>query len=50
VRVAELTRAIEEHITHHNADPKPFVWTAAAFDILEKIKRGRQKLHKAQSD
>ena len=35
--VAELTHAIEEHITHHNADPKPFVWTAAASDILEKV-------------
>ena len=47
--VAELTQAIEEHITHQNADPKPFVWTAAASDILEKVKRGRKKLHKVQS-
>jgi hypothetical protein len=37
--VGELTHAIEEHIPHHNADPKPFVWTAAASDILEKVKR-----------
>jgi transposase len=47
--VAELTHAIEEHITHHNADPKPFVWTAAASDILEKVQRGRKNLHKVQS-
>jgi hypothetical protein len=42
--VGDLTRAIEEHITHHNKNPKPFVWTATATDILEKVKRGREKL------
>jgi len=47
--VGDLTRAIEEHITHHNKDPKPFVWTATATDILEKVKRGREKLVNMQS-
>ena len=28
----------------HN--PKPFIWTARASDILEKIKRARRALHK----
>ena len=42
--VAELTATIEEHIAAHNAHPKPFVWTANASDILEKVKRGRRKL------
>jgi len=47
--VRELTGAVEEYITCHNADPKPFVWTASASDILEKVKRGRRKLDKVQS-
>ena len=47
--VAELTATIEEHIAAHNAHPKPFVWTATASDILEKVKRGRQKIDKQQS-
>jgi transposase len=47
--VEELTQAIEEHIAVHNSAPKPFVWTATASDILEKVKRGRAKLHNMQS-
>lgn len=47
--LAELTATIEEHITAHNATPKPFVWTATASDILEKVKRGRRNLDKTQS-
>ena len=47
--VGELVEAIEEHIEVHNADPKPFIWTATAADILEKVKRGRAKLDKVQS-
>ena len=42
--VDELTAAIEEYIAIHNANPKPFIWTAKAQDILEKVKRGRAKL------
>jgi transposase len=42
--VGELEAAIQDYLDHHNADPKPFVWTAAAADILEKIARGRQAL------
>lgn len=48
--VDDLVKAIEEHIQAHNADPKPFIWTATAADILEKVKRGRAKLDKMQSD
>lgn len=47
--VGELTKAIEDHIALHNKAPKPFVWTATASDILEKVKRGRAKLHNMQS-
>jgi transposase len=42
--VADLEAAIENYLEHHNADPKPFIWTAKAADILEKVARGRQVL------
>ena len=35
----ELERAIEEYLRHHNNDPKPFVWTATADLIFEKLGR-----------
>ena len=46
---AELTAAIEEQIAAHDANPKPFVGTATASDILEKVKRGRKTLHTTRS-
>jgi transposase len=42
--VAELEAAIHDYLEHHNANPKPFVWTASAVRILEKVARGRQAL------
>jgi transposase len=42
--VPELVAAIHDYLEHHNADPKPFVWTASATAILEKVARGRQAL------
>jgi len=47
--VSALIAAIEEHIRVHNADPKPFIWTAKATDILEKVTRARTKLQTLQS-
>jgi len=47
--VSALIAAIEEHIHVHNADPKPFIWTAKATDILEKVTRARTKLQTLQS-
>jgi transposase len=47
--VEELVAAIEDHIEHHNRDPKPFIWTARAKDILEKVKRARKALDNPQS-
>ncbi len=44
--VAELIETIESYIAQHNADPKPFVWTAKASDILEKVKRARAASNK----
>jgi transposase len=45
----ELKLAIDNHIQVHNQEPKPFIWTAKASDILEKVKRGRAALNKTQS-
>jgi transposase len=42
--VAELVQAIEDYLAHHNQEPKPFIWTAKAADILEKVKRARATL------
>ncbi len=46
--VAELTRAIRQFITAYNSDPKPFVWTATAQSIVDKVSRCKatmEKLH-----
>ena len=43
--VDELADAVTKYAAHHNKDPKPFVWTATASDILEKVKRARKKLN-----
>jgi transposase len=40
----ELIMAIGDYIDKHNHRPKPFVWTAKASDILEKVKRARTAL------
>jgi len=40
-----LITAIGEYIDKHNDNPKPFVWTAKAADILEKVKRARKALN-----
>jgi transposase len=42
--VPELTAAIEEYIALHNRHPKPFVWTAKAHDILQKVIRANRRL------
>jgi transposase len=42
--VPELVSAIEEYITVHNQNPKPFVWTAKANDILQKVIRANRQL------
>ena len=42
--VAELESAIKDYIAHNNANPKPFVWTKSANDIILKVNRGRASL------
>jgi transposase len=43
--VEELLDSIGEYIDNHNRRPKPFIWTAKASDILEKVKRARAALN-----
>ena len=47
--VEELILAIDEYVDRHNENPKPFIWTAKASDILEKVKRARTALNNVQS-
>ena len=42
--IAELKSAIMEYLENHNADPKPFIWTKSASEILEKVARAKQVL------
>jgi hypothetical protein len=42
--VPDLVTAIEEYLTATNDNPEPFVWTATAQQILEKVRRGRVAL------
>jgi transposase len=37
--VPDLVAAIEQYLGAHNSDPRPFVWTASADAILEKVGR-----------
>ncbi len=47
--VEELITMIGNYIDKHNDQPKPFIWTAKAADILEKVKRARRALDNRQS-
>jgi transposase len=42
--VSELELAIDLYVAHHNIDPKPFIWTASASDILAKVTRAKAAL------
>ena len=44
--VADLIAAIQAYIQHHNSNPKPFVWTAKAEDIIAKYRRAKAVLDK----
>lgn len=47
--VPELVTAIQEYLNAHNNDPKPFIWTASAENILTKVRRGRVVLKQVAS-
>lgn len=46
--VADLIAAIQAYIEHHNQNPKPFVWTAKAENIIAKYRRAKAVLDKVQ--
>jgi transposase len=48
--VPELITAIDEYIAHHNINPKPFIWTRSARDILQKVIRANSRLSSKQNE
>ena len=47
--VPELIQTIDAYVVQHNRQPKPFIWTAQARDILAKVVRARNRLNKSLS-
>jgi len=47
--VPELEAAINEYVAHHNKEPKPFIWTKSARDILQKVIRANSQLSSKQN-
>lgn len=45
--VEDLKRAIREFLESYNANPKPFVWTATADDILRRVAKNQDLLETA---
>ncbi|WP_057392433.1 IS630 family transposase [Pseudomonas aeruginosa] len=48
--VPELVAAIDEYVAHHNTNPKPFIWTKSARDILQKVIRANSRLSSKQNE
>jgi transposase len=48
--VPELVAAIDDYVAHHNTDPKPFIWTKSARDILQKVIRANSRLSSKQNE
>lgn len=47
--VNELITAIEDYLKANNDNLKPFIWTATAEQILDKVARGRVALHQVEN-
>jgi len=47
--VPELIGAIKGYVAYHNENPKPFIWTAKAHDILQKVIRANRRLSSKQN-
>ena len=43
----DLEQAIEDYIANNNANPKPFVWTASADLILNKVKSFCERINQS---
>ncbi len=48
--VPELIHAINRYVDAHNANPKPFIWTAKAKDTLQKVIRANARLSSKQNE
>ena len=48
--VPELVTAIHAYVAHHNIEPKPFIWTKSARDILQKVIRANARLSSKQNE
>jgi len=48
--VSELIAAIKEYVAVHNHNPKPFIWTAKAAGILQKVIRANRRLSSKQNE
>lgn len=44
-----LVNTLTNYVVQHNENPKPFIWTATATDILEKVKRAKASLDKVRT-
>ncbi|MHB1332452.1 MAG: IS630 family transposase, partial [Sulfuriferula sp.] len=38
------------YVAHHNENPKAFIWTAKANDILQKVVRANSRLSSKQNE
>jgi transposase len=47
--VPDLVNAIDEYVGHNNINPKPFIWTKSARDILQKVIRANSRLSSKQN-
>jgi transposase len=47
--VLELIEALDGCVDYHNAEPKPFIWTARDQDILAKVLRAKDTLNKRET-
>ena len=47
--VDELQNAITDYIADHNRNPRPFIWSAEAEKIIEKVGRARAAMNKLRS-
>ena len=48
--VPDLELALHDYVRVHNRDPKPFIWTARASDILQKVTRARAAANNDRSE
>ena len=45
--VKELEQAINDYIKKNNENPKPFIWTASADVILNKVQRVCERINRS---